>query len=204
MGLNFMCDHGGGVDLRTRRISMIVLAGGKSRRMGMNKSDLILRGRSFLEIQAEKAKELDIQDVVISGYQGQRPFDFPVIPDDQAEKGPLGGISTCLEAVQNEWALVLSVDAPLVPVEELEKLVDFALQGPYQAAITRCGGWQYPLIGMYHRSLADAMREEIALRKGSVFSLLRQTGYGIYDSNANPVLFANVNDQESYQRLLTL
>lgn len=187
-----------------QEISMIILAGGKSRRMGRNKADLLYKGRSFLEIQEEKADSLNISDVVISGYIGQQVLKYPVLPDIEADKGPLSGIITCLQAVKYAWALVLSVDAPLVPAKELERLIRFALSGTYPAAITQCGGRQYPLVGVYHRSLIPAMHEELQLRKGSVFSMLRRTGCGIYESEADPILFANVNDPDIYAQIQEL
>lgn len=185
-----------------QNISLIILAGGKSRRMERNKADLLYKGRSFLEIQEEKARKLGIADAVISGYSGEQQPAFPILPDLAEGKGPLGGIVTCLEAAQQEWALILSVDMPLVPAEELEKLIRFALAGEHPAAITLCGGREYPLTGMYHRSLIPAMRKEIALRRGSVFGMLQRVGYGIFESRADPALFANINDPESYEKLL--
>lgn len=187
-----------------QNVSMIILAGGKSSRMGSNKSDLQYKGRSFLEIQAEKAASLNISDVVISGYTGQQVPKYPVLPDVEADRGPLGGIVTCLQAVQQEWALVLSVDAPLVPVAELEKLIRFALEGEHPAAIVQCGGWQYPLVGMYHKSLIPNMRHELQFGRGSAFAMLRRAGYGILESDADPILFANVNDPAIYEQIQKL
>lgn len=183
-------------------ISMIILAGGKSSRMGTEKSDLMYQGRSFLQIQAAKAEKLHISDVVISGYRGSQQPGFPVLQDDCPEQGPLGGLSTCLGAIRNEWALVLSVDAPLVPVRELEKLISYALTSGQRACISQAGERQYPLIGIYHRSLIPAMQEEITIRKGSVFAMLRRSGCAVYESTADPALFSNVNDPESYSSLL--
>ena len=43
------------------KIALVILAGGKSSRMGREKSDLILNGNTFLEIQIEKGKQLGIK-----------------------------------------------------------------------------------------------------------------------------------------------
>lgn len=189
------------------RISLIILAGGHSRRMGTDKSDLTYQGKTFLEIQIRKALALGITDVMVSGYRGtpaglpdtQVPVRF--LPDRNPDKGPLGGLETCLRA-SREWALVLSVDAPLVPPEELEKLADHALTGEHLAVITECGGNQYPLIGMYRSCLAPAMLEEFTQRKGSVFALLRRVGYTTWESQAQEQLFSNINDPAAYARIL--
>lgn len=182
-------------------VSMIILAGGKSSRMGREKSDLMYRGKSFLAIQAEKAAQLGIENVVISGYRGNQQPAFPIIPDAVTERGPLGGLSTCLRTLHTPWALVLSVDAPLVPAEELRKLLAFGRQTGQPVTILQSGQQQFPLIGLYRTNLADAMEEEITLHRGSVFALLRRIGYAVYTSDADPAFFSNVNDPESYQAL---
>ena len=45
----------------------IVLAGGKSKRMGTDKSEIILDGKSFLQIQTEKLRDLGASRVYVSG-----------------------------------------------------------------------------------------------------------------------------------------
>ena len=188
--------------MNMQNVSMIVLAGGESSRMGTDKSDLIYKGRSFLEIQADKAQALQIRDVLVSGYRGSLQTNYPIIPDQTAGKGPLGGLATCLEAIENDRALVLSVDAPLVPAEVLKKLVAYAINSTCKAVISKCGQHQYPLIGVYHRSLAPAMLEEIELHRGSVFAMLRRVEYDVCIFDEDPVLFSNINDPESYNELL--
>lgn len=45
--------------MRKKEISMIILAGGASSRMGRDKSDLTIDGKTFLEMQIEKGKSLE-------------------------------------------------------------------------------------------------------------------------------------------------
>ena len=49
------------------KLAMIVLAGGASSRMGKEKSDLKLDGKSFLEIQIQKGRELGVDRIYVSG-----------------------------------------------------------------------------------------------------------------------------------------
>lgn len=174
-------------------VSMIILAGGHSRRMGVDKAALTYQGKTFLEIQTAKAEALGISEILISGYTG--------LPDRIPGKGPLGGLETCLRASKHPWALVLPVDAPLVSVEELRKLLSFAQASGKKAVFLQCGGDEHPLIGVYHVSLADAMEAEYTQGRGSVFAFLRRVDYGIYHSSAPKKLFVNINDPESYQEI---
>ena len=56
--------------MRKKEISMIILAGGASSRMGRDKSDLTIDGKTFLEMQIEKGEKLGISDILLSGYHG--------------------------------------------------------------------------------------------------------------------------------------
>lgn len=180
--------------------SMIVLAGGKSRRMGTDKADLTIGGRTFLQIQIEKGRQLGIRDIQVSGYRGTN-CPLPVTPDRFPDKGPLGGLESCLRRAKHEKCLVLSVDVPLVPVEELKNLMNASRTSGASAVILKSGQREQPLIAVYERSLSEAMLAEIAEGKGSVFALLNRTGYARYESAAQPEDMVNVNSPEVYARI---
>ena len=161
------------------QFSMIILAGGKSLRMGTDKADLILGEKTFLQIQIEKGKQLGIEDIQVSGYRGTQ-CTCPVTPDRIPGKGPLGGLESCLRRAKWEKCLVLSVDVPLVPVSELENLLKVSERTDAPAVILKQGRKEQPLLAVYDRGLADAMLKEVTENKGSVFSLLNKTGYAVY------------------------
>ena len=79
-------------ELIMQKISMIILAGGASRRMGRDKSDLMIDGKTFLEMQIEKGEKLGISDIILSGYHGDKKYKYPVVTDRIPGKGPLGGL----------------------------------------------------------------------------------------------------------------
>lgn len=180
------------------QFSMIILAGGKSLRMGTDKADLILGEKTFLQIQIEKGKQLGIEDIQVSGYRGTQ-CTCPVTPDRIPGKGPLGGLESCLRRAKWEKCLVLSVDVPLVPVSELENLLKVSERTDAPAVILKQGRKEQPLLAVYDRRLADAMLKEVTENKGSVFSLLNKTGYAVYESGADGRYFSNINSPEEYR-----
>ena len=181
-------------------ISLVVLAGGKSSRMGSDKSDLPIGESTFLEWQIQKGRKLGIADIQVSGYRGAC-CSAPVTPDRFPGKGPLGGLESCFRLARERQVLVLGVDIPLVPVGELERLVKQSLEKEKRAMILRHGGKEEPLVGVYDRDLADEMLAEIRERKGSVFAFLNRIGYDICDSAAPEECFANMNRPEDYRRI---
>lgn len=97
----------------------VVLAGGRSRRMGTDKAALSwpTEGGSLSWLAHAQAR-LDslCAEVVISGH--------PSLPDIEGENsGPLAGISAALNRFPNRVCLFLPVDMPRVPVIELQRLV---------------------------------------------------------------------------------
>lgn len=189
-------------ELIMQKISMIILAGGASRRMGRDKSDLMIDGKTFLEMQIEKGEKLGISDIILSGYHGEKIYKYPVVTDRIPGKGPLGGLEACLRRAENPYCLVLGVDVPLVPVQELSALISTANRAESDAVILKHGGHEEPLMGIYRTDLADAMLEEITLRKGSVFAFLRRTGYERYESQAEDWYFSNINDPGIYKEMV--
>ncbi len=181
-------------------ISMVVLAGGKSRRMGTDKADLLYHEKTFLEIQIEKGRTLGIKDIMVSGYRGEY-CSAPVIKDDIPEKGPLGGMETCLRRAENEYVLVLSVDVPLIPVTELQRMIEQVDETGAKATILAHSGREESMIGIYHKSLSEEMRNEVMNRNGSVFGFLNRIGYERYETAQDDSFFRNVNDPDAYQEM---
>lgn len=186
--------------LLERQCSMIVLAGGKSSRMGTDKADLCLNGRTFLEWQIEKGRALGIEDIQVSGYRGTRCA-IPVTQDRLSEKGPLGGLEQCLRRAKHPKCLVLSVDVPLVPLSELEKLLHAAAGNTAPVTILKHAEREQPLIAVYDRALAEEMLREITEYKGAVFGFLRRVGYAVYQSQAAEECFSNINSPDAYRKL---
>ena len=134
--------------MRKKEISMIILAGGASSRMGRDKSDLTIDGKTFLEMQIEKGEKLGISDILLSGYHGENKYKYPIIPDRFPGKGPLGGLEACFRKAKNPYCLVLGVDVPLVPAEELAALIRQSLHSDAKAVILSTAGmrnllWEY-------------------------------------------------------------
>lgn len=181
-------------------LSMIILAGGRSSRMGTDKADLLFQGQTFLEVQIQKGRQLGIRDILVSGYRGEN-CGARVVPDRLKERGPLGGLEACLRQSAGEMCLVLSVDTPLVTVAVLKNMIAAHRAAGRLITILQHGGKQEPLIGVYDTRLADAMEKALTQGGGSVFAFLRETGYGVYESREDERQFQNINDPADYQRI---
>lgn len=182
-----------------RSYSAILLAGGKSSRMGCNKAELPFGGKRMIDHQIERLSMLGIDDVIISGYGGI-VSDGRTVPDKLPHRGPLGGLAAALPAAENERCLVLSVDAPLVPPAVL-----FALMRQHRGGITvveHCGQTE-PLIGVYDRALSFACEELLASGQGSVKRLFGTAPFSSLHCETETFLLSSCNTNEEYRRIIT-
>lgn len=136
----------------------IILAGGKSTRMGSDKAELTLNGKTFLEIQAEKLRHIGISDICLSGYSTPLPY-ARCIADITPGKGPLGGIYSCFMSCSCRYALVLSVDTPLISESALENLLREHSKTDCDATILTCDGKMEPLIAVYNTDTVTILEE---------------------------------------------
>lgn len=96
----------------------MVLAGGRSRRMGRDKALLGWRGRSLLDHALARFAEAGIASVVVSG---DRPA-HAGIPDTHPGEGPLAGLLAVARRYPGRRLLVVPVDMPRLPAAWLDGL----------------------------------------------------------------------------------
>ena len=176
-------------------LSGIVLAGGLSRRMGQNKAELCLNGKTFLEIQVEKFHALGIADIMLSGAGCPVLPGTRVIPDEYTGRGPFGGLHACLQAARNPFCLVVSVDVPLIPVSTLAQLCRAHKGG---ITILRHHKREEPLIGVYDRCVSDSISELIRSGRYAVRALKDSIPWNCFDYSGPRELLINCNTLEDF------
>lgn len=184
----------------TLPISFILLAGGRSRRMGSDKAKLSLCGVSFLEHQIEKARMLGIRDILISG-SGNDFEDARFIADVFPDRGPLGGIYSCLREAANEHCLVLGVDTPLIPASELRSMTRQHLLQGMPLTLASHGDRIEPLIGIYSTALANAIEPMLKDGGPPVRAVMQKTPWQAYRSVLPEPLWTNCNTPDAYHAL---
>lgn len=96
-------------------LSVAILAGGRSRRMGRDKALMKIGDRTLLEIVAERASNVADELLVIASERPEyAALGYTVIPDRYPDAGSLGGIYTAISAAKHAYCLVLACDMPLL------------------------------------------------------------------------------------------
>jgi molybdopterin-guanine dinucleotide biosynthesis protein A len=135
------------------RFSAVILAGGRSTRMGLDKAFLPLRGTTLLERQVRLVRELGPAEIFISGRDGTDygAFGLPVLLDRFVDLGPLAGVERALAEAHAPLLLVLAVDLPDMTADFLRGLAARCRAGSGLAPHTRLG--LEPLAAFYPTSM---------------------------------------------------
>jgi molybdenum cofactor guanylyltransferase len=181
------------------KISAVLLAGGKSRRMGQDKAAILFRNAPLWQIQLDLLRKLQLQEIFVSAQFDPpwRPADVEFVPDDQPSRGPLSGIAAALSRVNGGHLLALAIDVPFMTESYLRSLCERVQRG--LGVVPVIENRAEPLAAIYPRDAYDAVVGALA---GSDFSLqtfvgkLVATGklQAIQVSEEEKALFRNLNE----------
>jgi molybdopterin-guanine dinucleotide biosynthesis protein A len=183
----------------------VIFAGGKSSRMGEDKSLLPFGSHKTLtEFQLHRLSKI-FSNVAISCKRRDK-FDFEAtfIEDPQSSQtfAPTAGFVGVLHAMACERFFAISVDAPFIDEKIIEALFDADTPNT-DATIAHSPHGMEPLCGIYHRSLLSEFEKMLQEDNHKLGMLLKnaKTTFVSFD-DAKP--FANLNHPEEYQEALKL
>ena len=187
---------------RRDRYSLLLLAGGKSARMGTSKAELLYEGKTFLQHMLDKAHAVGIEKCYISGYASQQQ-DVQSVWDLYTNRGPLAGLHASLKAMDTPYCLVLPVDAPKLPTDVLEGLLKrHEQQNSEKVLIWEHGVRQEPLIAIYPTAMADFIGDLIREHAAPVFRAIDSWGFESFRMEMPEEQIININTPELYKKLL--
>ncbi|HUI85991.1 MAG TPA: molybdenum cofactor guanylyltransferase [Nitrososphaerales archaeon] len=195
-------------------LSVVVLAGGQSRRMGADKAFLTLHGRPFISLIVEEASKVSDDVIVMIGRKEESRFREAVggaarvSADSTYLTNPMGGIVSALPLVTNEYSAFLACDTPFVKADVIRLLWESA-KGRDAAVPAWEDGRIEPLCAVYSvAALRVAIDRALAGNKQSLaemIGLLRRVDFVKVDElrEVDPDLqsFKNYNSREEFDAL---
>ncbi|NTW05548.1 MAG: molybdenum cofactor guanylyltransferase [Peptococcaceae bacterium] len=155
-------------------ITGIILAGGKSTRMGCDKAFLDLGGLRLIE-KVAKVLSLVCREIIISGNSQDEQLNtlgYPVIEDIHANCGPLAGIYTCLSAAKTQYSFVTACDMPFIEENIIARIIREA--NGFDAAVMKHRECLEPLFSLYSKNFIPAAEKSIITGNYSVTATLKQ------------------------------
>jgi len=180
-------------------LTAIILAGGKSKRMGENKALVPFLGKPLIQYAIDLALEFTGDILISSNTRDLDQFGFPVIPDVADIKAPLAGIHSGLRASTTDWNLVLTCDMPNVSKEVISLLLS-SLDDNLRMVLPYHDGFIEPLCGFYHRRIMPVMENNMIIGKLSLLDLPGQVPHRLIEIRDLPseeiaLLFRNMNEK---------
>jgi molybdopterin-guanine dinucleotide biosynthesis protein A len=188
-------------------IAGFILAGGESRRMGTDKSRLVLNGESFVErIAAELATVTS--NVTVVGKETNSTPALQHVPDIFPKWGALGGVHAALASCEAEWCLIVACDFPFVTAELFARLASLR-EGFEAVAPIQNDGIPQPLCSLYQTECCLERAEELinsGERKPIALLQSVRTRWvpfaEIQDLPGAERYFDNINTPEDYVRIV--
>jgi molybdopterin-guanine dinucleotide biosynthesis protein A len=187
-------------------LTAIVLAGGRSSRMGRDKLLIPIQGVPLLRRVCDRAIQSAATVYVVTAgeeYDLIVPEDCRIIREPVPTRGPLIAFSLALPSVETEWVLVLAGDLPFLTVEVLREWAMMLDKVPEEAIAFlpyTDDRWQ-SLCGFYRRSSLESLRKFIA---GGGSSFQKWLGGSIVREIPvrDPRVLFNCNTPEDLEKML--
>ncbi|MGA2746525.1 MAG: molybdenum cofactor guanylyltransferase [Candidatus Sulfotelmatobacter sp.] len=193
------------MDSSSLDVTVFILAGGKSTRMGTDKAFVILDGRTLLARALDLARSVT-SDVRIVGHAAKfAPF-APVVEDIFPGCGPLGGIHAALRISSTDLNAILAVDVPFVPPALLQYLIKRSRDAVATVTVAQSGGRLQPLCAVYRREFADVAEQALRTGRYKIDALFESAHTQVIAENElenagfSSKIFRNLNTLEELER----
>jgi molybdenum cofactor guanylyltransferase len=147
--------------IKQPHVQGVVLAGGRSSRMGSDKALLTLGGIPLIQCAINTLCSAGLR-VSISGSRADLGYLAPVLTDMEPSQGPLTGICSTLHALAEPWIVLVTVDMPLVPSSLVELMLEVAIEGNAAVVLPFYAGRLHPFPCVLHRDLLFGLASEHA------------------------------------------
>jgi len=182
-------------------ITGIILAGGKSSRIGTDKALLKFQGQTFIQTIYDNIKELCSEVIISSNNPEVKISEAKIVADKIENIGPAGGIFSALSASETEKNMIVSVDTPFIPTALFEFLIKHNTDDTDVLIISE-GTKLHPLIGMYSKKFKQILSKEIKKGNYKIRDIIKKTSYKIINISEEHFysknILQNINTEDDY------
>lgn len=189
-----------------------ILIGGASRRMGRDKAELKLGELDFVQRIAQSLHAVAKSVRLVGSRVDERRWSIPLIRDQYAGCGALGGLHAALAACQADWALIVACDLPFVSAPFLRFLTERATTDTEAVIPRQRDARLQPLCALYRRApcltAITALLQQGEKRVHTLLARLERVRAVAWEEyaalpNSEWLLF-NVNSPDDYARACAL
>ena len=172
----------------------VILNGGKSSRMGQNKSEMCVEGKTLLDRAIELVSPL-CENLYVSGIESHPRHD--TLSDYMKNIGPMGGILGALEALPQEpYILFIPVDMPFLTRETLQKLI--GASSKTSSVLVDSTGMAIPVVACYTQASRAVFLNQVESGNYSLQFALKNLEHKFVAAESTKECM-NVNTPEDFQ-----
>jgi len=181
----------------------IILAGGKSERMGENKSLLSIGGKKMIEHIIEQLDDHFNEIIISSNNEKLHIFtNKKIIKDKTPDKGPLMGILSTLEVSAYEKNFITACDIPEININLVHRMLTVA--NDYDVVVPiHDNKFIEPLFAVYSKNVLCELKKILydskERRIRTLFDRVNTLYYPIDDAS----WYKNINTKDDYENFLT-
>lgn len=190
----------------------IILAGGKSSRMGRNKALLEIGGRTVIEMIANELQDLTSHIMIVTNSPEEYHFlHLPIVEDEWKGMGPLAGIHAGLSHSKTEKNLIVACDMPFISAVVGRILLE-ELEDGFQVVIPDMEGQLHPLYAAYHKNILPWITQSMNRQQLSIHRFLENMPVKIMNEgdfmSSHYILkdtdFFNMNNRHAFLHALNI
>ena len=191
--------------MNTKSITGIVLAGGRSRRMGSDKSLMVLNGKTLVEYAIDALKPVCSKVVISSNNFIYDYTGCEVWPDDLPDRAPMIGIYSSLKRSETDVNIILSCDMPMMSSEMLKYLLENSSNHDITVPV-HGDHFIEPLCGIYRKSSLEILKEFVEKGNFRLNEYIQACSHQLVEADSNlsfytPELFSNMNSPEDFRNI---
>jgi molybdopterin-guanine dinucleotide biosynthesis protein A len=186
-------------------ITSILLAGGRSARLGSDKAFLQVNGEFLIERTLRRLGQISEELIIVANEVDRyEQFEGMVITDILPGKGALGGIFSGLTRASNHHSLVVACDMPFLNVSLLRYMQGVAAD--YDVVIPRVGGLTEALHAIYSKNCLPFMERQLQMGDLRIVHFFPQVRVRYVEQeemetfDPEHLSFFNINSQEDLDR----
>lgn len=202
---NYIDAYRGKVQLRRKAMPLIrqsdcvIIAGGKSSRMGQPKGLLEYNGFSFVQHIIYNTSVFDRQ-YISANSDIYNHLGCEIIADNHKDIGPLGALEACIRKSNSEYVFFIPCDMPFINEENIFHLYS-QLTYDADAVVMTAEGRVFPTVAVYRKNVLPLIEEQIETENYRLMELLDRINT-VYVQREHPQQFGNINTPQDYKKII--
>ena len=185
-------------------LTVAIMAGGQSSRMGMDKSFVLFEGQPMIEVVIDAVAGLGDETLLITNKPDEYAhLNLPMVSDVYPNHGSLGGIFTAVYAASHPHTLVVACDMPWLNRQLLEYMV--GLRETADVIVPRWEKYPEPLHAIYSKACLNPIEAKLKEKRLKITGFFGEVDVQFVDReeierfDRNGRSFANINSPEDLE-----